>query len=150
MQKYIEIFPIASVILFFIYMSCNEETHSETSPYEETQLIGYSSSDTCLTHLRQYNEDDTAEVDIVVDSFDIIITHNNAFLNCCLDSVSVQFMQAGDTLRLYENEIILGSPCDCLCPYEVNFTIGISEPGTYLVEIFTYSWIVYQEWVEVL
>jgi hypothetical protein len=147
MQKYIKIFLVTVLILFFINFSCSEESLDNQSPYDKTQLIGYSASDSCLSRFRQYG--DSAEVEIFVDSFDINITHKNAMLNCCLDSITVQFLQAGDTLKLYENEIILGYSCDCICPYEVNSTLGVAKPGAYLVEIYTYRRLVYQEWVEV-
>lgn len=146
MQKYIKIFLVTLLILFFINFSCSEESLENQSPYEETQLIGYFSSDSCLSHFRQYG--DSAEVEIEVDSFDINITHKNATFNCCLDSIKVEFTQSENTLILTEVEF-LTTPCYCECPYEVNSTIGVAKPGAYLVEIYTYSWLVYQEWVEV-
>lgn len=131
-------------------MSCSEE-----SPYEETQLIGYSSSDSCVTRLRQYGND-SAEVEIEVDGCDINITHKNAILNCCLDSIEVELVTEGDTLNLHEKEAFIDSThvCRCMCPYEVNSTIGVAEPGNYLLEIYTEGWyrgdtLVYQKWVEV-
>ncbi len=145
MQKYIKIFLVTAFILFFINMSCSEESLDKQSPYEETQLISYSSSDSCLSHFRQYV--DSAEVEIEVDSFDINITHKNAILNCCLDSIEVEFVEAGNTLKLYETEV--NGHCYCDCPYEITAKIGVAEPGVYLIEIFTEDRLVYQKWVEV-
>jgi hypothetical protein len=137
------------LVLFIINLSCSEEPPTKISPYEETQLIGYSSSDSCLPYYRQSG--DSAEVEIEVDSFDINITHKNAILNCCLDSIDVEFVEAGDTLKLYETEVSLyGMLCTCLCPYEINAIIGVSESGVYIIEIFTEGRLVYQKWVEVL
>jgi hypothetical protein len=146
MQKYIKICLVALIILFFINMSCSEENLDNQSPYDETQLISYSASDSCLSHFRQYG--DSAEVEIEVDSFDINITHKNAMLNCCLDSIKVEFVEAVDTLKLYETEV--GGYCWCLCPYEISATIGVSESGLYLIVIYEGDRLVYQEWVEVL
>lgn len=148
MQKYIKIFLITSIILLFINFSCNEESPVNQSPYEETQLIGYSSGDSCLIHLRQYG--DSAEVEIEVDSFDIYITHKNAMFNCCLDSIEVELVEARDTFKLYEIEVLFDDmACSCTCPYEINATIGVSASGIYLIEIFEGDRLVYQEWVEV-
>jgi hypothetical protein len=69
-------------------------------------------------------------------------------LNCCLNSIKVELAEAVDTLKLYETEGG-GYYCWCLCPYEVSATIGVSESGLYLIEIFTEDRLVYQEWVEV-
>lgn len=143
MQKYIKIFLVTALILFFIYMSCSEENLDNHSPYEETQLINHSSSG-CL---RQYM--DNVEVKIEVDSFDIKITQKNLIYNCCMDSIKVEFTQSVDTLKLTRIGF-LTIPCDCDCPYEITTTIGVSKPGLYLIQIFTKSGLlVYQEWVEV-
>jgi hypothetical protein len=146
-QKYIKIFIAGLIVLFVINFSCSKENSGKTSPYEETQLIGYSASDSCLTLYRLYG--DSAEVEIEVNGFDINITHKNAILNCCLDSIRVEFALAGDTLKLYETEV-LSMGCYCLCPYEVNAKIGVAESGNYLLEIYTEGRLVYQKWIEVL
>jgi hypothetical protein len=93
---------------------------------------------------------DSAEAEIEVDGFDISITHKNSMFNCCLDSIKVEFTQNVDTLKLTEVEFSTVL-CDCVCPFEVCATIGVSEPGSYLVQIFKYDYHVpiYQEWVEV-
>jgi hypothetical protein len=151
MHKYIKIFLIMTLILFFINFSCSEETPDIPSPYEETQLIGYLSSDTCTIRLRQFSSE--ADVEIEVDEFDINITHRNAMFNCCLDSIRSEFARNGDTLKLTEVEYLTGG-CYCTCPYEISATIGVCEPGTYLIEIFTAEFnkvakLVYIESVEV-
>ena len=149
MQKYLKIIFAVLFLLLLLFLACSD---SDESPYEEAQLIGSYSSDTCVSHMRQYV--DSAEVEIEVEGFDISITHKNAIFNCCLDSIKAEFTQSGDTLKLTEVEYRIGG-CYCTCPYEVSTAIGVSDPGTYLIEIFAVEVyqekkLVYQGWVEVL
>jgi hypothetical protein len=149
MRKYLKLFLVIVIILLLLILTCSGINES---PYEGTQLVDYYSSDTCLTRIRQYG--DSAEVEIEVDGFYINITHKNALFNCCLDSIKPEFTQSEDTLKLTEVEYRIGG-CYCTCPYEVSATIGVSEPGIYLIEIFAIEVhqekkLVYQEWVEVL
>jgi hypothetical protein len=144
MQKYIKIFFVVLILLLLLFLACSS---SEEGPYEEAQLVSFYSSDTCLTRMRQ--DGDSLEVEIEVDGFNINITHNNMMFNCCADSIRPEFTQSIDTLKITEVEF-LTMPCDCVCPFEVNVTIRVAEPGSYLVQIFKYNVLIYQEWVEVL
>ncbi len=146
MQKYLKLFLAIVIILLFLILACS--TGGE-SPYEETQLIGSYSADSCLSHYRQYG--DSSVVEIEVKGFDINVTHSNTIFDCCVDSIRTEFARVGDTLKLVEVGF-LTVMCDCVCPYEVSATIGVAESGSYLVQIFKYNYnvLVYQEWVEVL
>ena len=136
------LFGAALVIPCLFSLGCSHRTGGV--PVGEAQLIRYSHSDTCVGSLSS----DSAEVEIIVDGREITVVHKNALLNCCLDSILVDFTQQNSLLRLTEMEVV-PRPCDCLCPFEVRATIEVSLPGTYIIEIWTGDVMVWRGVVEV-
>ena len=149
MRKYIKIFLVTALILFFINFSCSEENTNNQDPYGEAELISYFSSDSCrITWGDSTYHPDSAEVEIVVDSFDINITHENAILNSCPDSIEVILFQHENILILYETDN--GGMCYGDCPFEITAIIRVAEADSYLITIVTKDrGTVYEESVEV-
>lgn len=57
------------------------------------------------------------------------IRHTNAYLNCCLDSITAMIELRGDTIMIVETE---HTPlCDCNCPYDLELRLSNIMPGTY-------------------
>ena len=149
MLKYIKIFLVTAIILFFINFSCSEENPNNQNTYGEAELIEYSASDSCIDTWGDttYNPD-SAYVEIVVDSFDINITHGNAILNSCPDSIEVILFQNENFLILYETDN--GGTCYGNCPFEITATIRVASSGSYLITIVTKNrGTVYEESVEI-
>ena len=78
--------------------------------------------------------------EITVEGRTIHIVHRNATYNCCPDDIEVTLTVEGNLLRLTETEILI-IPCDCLCCYDVESTVGDLMPGTYVAE---YCWYDYE------
>ncbi len=124
------LFGITLIVPCLLSLGCSLRTGAV--PGGEAQLIHYSHSDTCVGSLTL----DPAEVEVVVDGFEITVIHKDAALNCCLDSILVEFTQEDTVLRLRETEAV-SNPCYCVCPFEVRATIEVSAPGNYIIEIWT-------------
>lgn len=61
------------------------------------------------------------------------VHHDDAFFNCCPDSV-FEIERHADTVDIYE--IDNGShPCHCTCYFDFTHRIGGLEPGTYLARV---------------
>ena len=112
-------------------------TDVELLPAGQARLIEYSHSEECVARDAPLGLDPgDADVEVKVDGLEVTVTHKNAFLNCCLDSIMVSFDQEYRLLKLEEQEA-LTIPCDCICPFEVVSTIEVSTPGKYTVEVWT-------------
>ncbi len=105
----------------------------------EEQSQGAISLDTlsgCLNDDRP-DKDDAEPVESLQARFDatsgdVIVTHRNASLNCCLSDVLPHLSQDGFTLSLSYEEIYDGSgPCYCMCPNDVETRIHNLARGHY-------------------
>jgi hypothetical protein len=135
------------VALVCALASCGEDV--ELVPARQARLIGYSHSKECLTPGDPIGTElSSADVEVAVDGMSVTVTHRNAFLNCCLDSIVVDFKQDNNVLKLVEHEAVT-MPCDCICPFEVVATLEAATPGTYVIEIWTEARLVWTGGVEV-
>ena len=118
----------------------------------ETKMISSASSDSCMA--RGFSSRDNLvdwpepDVKVTVEGLTINLVHTNATLNCCLDTIEVDFTHDGRLLMLREKEVVT-MPCDCICPFEVEATIEVPSPGTYLLEIYTGVELVWSDEIEV-
>jgi hypothetical protein len=65
------------------------------------------------------------------------LTHVNAVFNCCLDSISADIQYPRDpanVIAITEIEFA-DNPCDCLCLFDVDYTIPIIISGTYTIKV---------------
>ncbi len=62
-------------------------------------------------------------------------THHNAVYNCCIDEISVELVQDGNTLKLYETEVA-PNPCFCVCPFDISAQVAGLADGLYTVEFY--------------
>jgi hypothetical protein len=62
------------------------------------------------------------------------LTHINAVFNCCPDSVGGEISIAGQTVTIDEVEW-LTLPCDCICPFDVEYTILNLPPAEYTITV---------------
>jgi len=136
------------VLLSLAFGGCGEDV--DLHPVGEARLADYSHSEECAGPGRGLSVDweETAKVEVVVEGLRMTLIHENAMLNCCLDSILVDLNQEGSLLKLVETEVVT-TPCDCICPFKVTATIGVSTPGTYTMEVWTAAELVWTGEVEV-
>ena len=146
----LKIFGVTLIVMSILYFQCGQKS-GVTAPDGEAELSEYSHSD-CIgesisgsfTNLLS----DSADVEIIVEGFQITIIHKNATFNCCLDYIQVVLTQQNFFLKLTETEFVT-SPCLCTCPFEVTATIDVPSPGTYTIELWAYDELLWSGEVEV-
>jgi hypothetical protein len=61
-------------------------------------------------------------------------THTNAIFNCCPDSIGGAISIVGQTITVDEMEW-LTHPCDCICPFDIDYEIVNLTPGEYTIVV---------------
>jgi hypothetical protein len=95
----------------------NEPTISETYQSE------------CKDTLRT---DDNGVVEFLVDGYDVIINHYDAYRNCGM-IVDFQMDFDGSTIKVTENNV--GEYAYCMCYFDFSVTITDLSPGDYHIEL---------------
>jgi len=69
-----------------------------------------------------------------VNSNELEITHSNTVLACCPDGeLKTEVSLNNDTIVL--NEYSTDNNCNCLCPYDLGYTIGELDYGEYKIKM---------------
>jgi len=87
----------------------------------------------CKGFERTYGADSTEQIIIQVVDNDIIVTHENAFYNCCFH-IEAEVTQNGYDIQLYE--VTSGTYCYCLCYFDITTIIYDLSPGTYTISYY--------------
>ncbi len=69
------------------------------------------------------------------DSNYLKINRINVAFNCCIDNVKIHTSIDQDWVITVKETEICPQPCDCICLYDLEYTIGPLEYGTYLLQI---------------
>ena len=78
---------------------------------------------------------DKACIDYVYDGQSVLqLKHINAVFNCCPDSVGGDVQIDGHAITISEAEV-LTMPCDCICPFDVDYEITNLPPGMYTIRV---------------
>ena len=77
---------------------------------------------------------DCVEYQVINNNYLKIKRINIAF-NCCIDGVLVLIKDTEENeIIIHENEII-STPCNCICLYDIEYTLGPLDFGTYTFNI---------------
>jgi hypothetical protein len=128
----------------FLVWGCSDECG-------RAKMVHFASGDSCVVPeppLESIPEPFEHKVKVTVEGLRIHVVHGNAILNCCLDTIEVDLTHDGRLLMLREKEVVT-TPCDCICPFEVEATIEVLLPGTYVLEIYTGIELVWSQEIEV-
>ncbi|MFA6401872.1 MAG: hypothetical protein WCX31_09640 [Salinivirgaceae bacterium] len=98
----------------------NYVLHSECKN-EKSGSISEDKSQDCISYSYQ------------ADTKMLTLTHKNAAFNCCPDSITSNFSFIGDTIIITEAET--ASLCNCLCVFDLNFTIANLEKKAWIIKI---------------
>lgn len=113
-------------------------TDDATGPGSQTSPEGRTTGSTaCKMFLAAYSPIGNDET-CVAYSYDgqsvLQLKHTNAVFNCCPDSVGGEVQIDGNTITIDEMEV-LTTPCDCICPYDVDYEITNLPPGVYTIKV---------------
>lgn len=65
----------------------------------------------------------------------LTIERTGACFNCCPDSIAVDAEMIGSRIIITEWEDLFSGGCDCLCLFELDYTIGRVAPGEYTIAV---------------
>jgi hypothetical protein len=97
------------------YSGCKEVTGTADSP-------SMFSPDSACAVIYNFPEDDLMR-----------IYHINTAYNCCIDALDADFEFGEGTITITGREHPPGGYCDCICLYDVHYTIYNLDPGMYTI-----------------
>ncbi len=59
----------------------------------------------------------------------IKVTHQNVMFNCCIENPNVKLDKSKNEIVIKESST--NPVCNCICPYDIEFSIENIEPGSY-------------------
>ena len=133
----VRVFWAALAIAALLFAACGDNsTGSGDSQSPAGRSIGFEGCKT-FDSAQTSGDDptDQACLDYVYDGQSVLnMTHVNAIFNCCPDSV-------GGHVRVEDNTIIIDEaewatmPCDCICPFDVDYEIVGLSPSVYTIRV---------------
>lgn len=114
---------LASIIIPFL-TSCEEPSENllKVSGIKHTGCKSFKS-------LPEKNQD-CIDYQTVNDNY-LKISRINVCFNCCIDDVNIKTLPGPDRIITVRETEKCPNPCDCLCLYDLEYTIGPLEYGTY-------------------
>lgn len=79
------------------------------------------------------------EFSAMVEGDALIVRHEAATYNCCMDSTTYTVTQSPGLIRIEEFEAVT-IPCLCLCCYDLSVEVGGLEPGDYMLVFVWYDY----------
>jgi len=66
----------------------------------------------------------------------LYLTHLNGEFNCCIESIQAAISVEETSITIYEIEYFgEGTPCYCICPFDIDFEIAFLPTGQYTIYI---------------
>jgi len=99
--------------------------------------IGYGPHVTSVEHsdcLETKSTRDAAQINYLWENGILTFSHHNAVFNCAF-VLDFNFVQAGDTLRLYETNVS-EQGAYCICDYDITAVIENIAAGSYVAEVY--------------
>ncbi len=126
-------FILISILLFFL-ASCKKESEIPTVISPQKIEIKDVSSSGCkdVTQKSALWEQESIRLQML-SSGALKVTHYNTVFNCCPGELKVENQLVGDTLKL--NEYVTEGLCDCICPYDIEFTLNRVGYQNYVFQI---------------
>jgi hypothetical protein len=127
----------ALAVVALLFSACSDNstgTGDSRSPTGRT--VGNTGCKTILSSSAPGNAaTDKACLDYAYDGRSLLqLKHVNAVFNCCPDSVGGQVRIDNHTITIDETEWV-STPCDCICPFDVDYEIVDLPPGLYTIRV---------------
>ncbi len=135
MKNLIKLIALLSVTIGLLFASC-EKMEIEFSGTETFEIKNLTHSD-CKNSNKKSSETESITLK-TIDENELKITHNNVVFPCCPNGeFKAEAYRSNDTIFL--NEYYTDNTCNCLCPYDLDYTIGPLEYGKYTVVLQLYN-----------
>ncbi|MGA1868858.1 MAG: hypothetical protein ACMUJM_09960 [bacterium] len=122
-------FQWASPALYFPWIFPLGPTSSETL---EPAIKEYSNSD-CNPTTR---EEKHSQFSYLYEHDILYLYHKDALFNCCIIEIARSMEIVDHTINIYEEELLDGSGCRCVCNYDLTTLIENLPSGTYSAQFF--------------
>lgn len=123
-SHYFLLISFMAISCFFI--SCKEDNENKDL---NNKIISLSSC-----KYNQTKEDYVYSFSYYVNGSSLFIQKQNAYYNCCIDSIIINSHINNDTLFIYEIEST-SNPCNCICPRDIQYSISNIPIGKYIVKM---------------
>ena len=125
-MKYLKLasFILATILLF---------TNCEKNENKFFEVKDFTHSD-CKNNSQKTSLEECIKIKTLNDNT-IQINHVNAVFNCCPGELSAEGTIKNDTITINESET--EHSCNCICPYDLDYTIGKLEYGVYTIKLQT-------------
>lgn len=117
---------IGLAIISYNFISCKEDKDNKDL---NNKIISLSN---CKSN--QVKEDYVYSFSYYVNGSSLFIQKENAYYNCCIDSIIINSHINNDTLFIYEIESS-PNPCNCICPRDIQYSISNIPIGAYTVKM---------------
>jgi hypothetical protein len=115
---------IALIVMFLIFAGCEKENTS-------LNIINFSNSE-CKNKSAKIIEAESITFKSL-NEYQLKVFHNNTYFNCCPGELFAGCEFSGDTVNIIESE--KESTCDCICPYDLEYTIDHLIAKTYNIKL---------------
>lgn len=110
-----------------------QATETETGAETETETGGEPAVSVSSIELEHLGEEEmTPSLSAVAGANGIDVVHTHHWNNCCFMPAASASLD-GQTIDLTYSH--LGDECDCVCSWELSYTIEGLEPGTWTVQV---------------
>lgn len=122
-----------------LWFACsNDKTSTPTGSENPVITVSKVAADSCKTPYEQLHGTAPNYQDCVEFAYNLqgtlLIRRFNAAFNCCPDSFGVDVDVKDGVITITESEF-LTNPCDCLCLYDLDYSISGLEAGTYTIRV---------------
>lgn len=117
---------ISFMAISCFFISCKEDNENKDL---NNKIISLSSC-----KYNQTKEDYVYSFSYYVNGSSLFIQKQNAYYNCCIDSIIINSHINNDTLFIYEIESA-SNPCNCICPRDIQYSISNIPIGEYIVKM---------------
>lgn len=117
---------ISFMIISCFFISCKEDNENKGL---NNKIISLSAC-----KYNQTKEDYVYSFSYYVNGSSLFIQKENAYYNCCIDSIIINSNINDDTLFIYEIESA-PNPCNCICPRDIQYSISNIPIGEYIVKM---------------
>jgi hypothetical protein len=127
------LFSFLFTIFIFLVFSCN----NITSPTDKPKLSNYFNSGCLNNSGAPFKSAPSENEELILETSGNTINtlHKNAIYNCCIKEIKCEMTQEGNTFIIKEKEVLEGSGCRCVCPYNITCKIINVPKGKWTVKV---------------
>ena len=129
MKTKLFLFALIAILLFGA--GCKKETSNESLRIKDFSYLGCKETKSLRA---SFHGEESIEYKAVVDGY-LDIKHVNALFNCCPGTIKADVSMEGNIITVVESET--DPICDCICDYDLEYTLGPLKSNKEYILIFS-------------